>query len=104
MALASSFEDLRRRLDAIVVGVSKSGKPVRAADLKATGAMMALLTEALMPNLVQTTEGTPAMVHTGPFGNIAHGTSSIISQRMGVRRSEERRVGKEGRSRWWAWQ
>jgi len=82
MALASSFEDLRRRLDSIVVGVSKSGKPVRAADLKATGAMMALLTEALMPNLVQTTEGTPAMVHTGPFGNIAHGTSSIISQRM----------------------
>jgi formate--tetrahydrofolate ligase len=85
MALASDLEDLRRRLDAIVVGVSRSGKPVRAADLNATGAMMALLTEAIMPNLVQTTEGTPAMVHCGPFGNIAHGTSSVISQRMGVR-------------------
>ena len=85
MALASSLEDLRRRLDAIVVGVSRSGKPVRAADLNATGAMMALLSEAILPNLVQTTEGTPAMVHTGPFGNIAHGTSSVISHKMGVR-------------------
>jgi formate--tetrahydrofolate ligase len=85
MALASSLEDLRRRLDAIVVGVSRSGKPVRAADLQATGAMMSLLTEAIMPNLVQTTEGVPAMVHCGPFGNIAHGTSSVISQSMGVR-------------------
>jgi formate--tetrahydrofolate ligase len=85
MALASSLEDLRRRLDAIVVGVSRAGKPVRAADLGATGAMMALLSEAILPNLVQTTEGTPAMVHTGPFGNIAHGTSSIVSHKMGVR-------------------
>src|SRR5215510_6106938 len=85
MALASSLEDLRRRLGAIVVGVSRSGKPVRAADLNATGAMMALLSEAIMPNLVQTTEGTPAMVHTGPFGNIAHGTSSVVSHSMGVR-------------------
>jgi formate--tetrahydrofolate ligase len=85
MALASSRADLRRRLDAIVVGVSRGGKPIRAADLGATGAMMALLDEALLPNLVQTTEGTPAMVHTGPFGNIAHGTSSVISQQMGVR-------------------
>jgi formate--tetrahydrofolate ligase len=85
MALASSLEDLRRRLDAIVVGVSRAGKPVRAADLGATGAMMALLTEAILPNLVQTSEGTPAMVHTGPFGNIAHGTSSVISHNMGIR-------------------
>jgi len=85
LALASSLEDLRRRLGAIVVGVSRSGKPVRAADLNATGAMMALLTEAILPNLMQTTEGTPAMVHTGPFGNIAHGTSSVISHNMGIR-------------------
>jgi len=85
LALASSLEDLRRRLDAIVVGVSRSGKPVRAADLGATGGMMALLSEAILPNLVQTTEGVPAMVHAGPFGNIAHGTSSIISHKMGVR-------------------
>jgi formate--tetrahydrofolate ligase len=85
LALANSLEDLRRRLDAIVIGVTRAGKPVRAADLGATGAMMALLSEALMPNLAQTTEGTPAMVHTGPFGNIAHGTSSVISHNMGIR-------------------
>jgi formate--tetrahydrofolate ligase len=85
LALASGLEDLRRRLDAIVVGVSRSGRPVCAADLGATGAMMALLSDAILPNLVQTTEGTPAMVHTGPFGNIAHGTSSVISQSMGIR-------------------
>jgi formate--tetrahydrofolate ligase len=85
LALASSRADLRRRLDSIVVGPSRSRRPVTAADLGATGAMMALLDEAILPNLVQTTEGTPAMVHTGPFGNIAHGTSSILSQKMGVR-------------------
>src|SRR5580698_6033186 len=61
LALASSLEDLRRRLDAIVIGVTRSGKPVRTADLGATGAMMALLSEAILPNLAQTTEGTPAM-------------------------------------------
>jgi formate--tetrahydrofolate ligase len=85
MALASCRADLRRRLDAIVVGPSRSGKPVTAADLGATGGMLALLDDAIKPNLVQTTEGTPAIVHTGPFGNIAHGTSSILSHKMGVR-------------------
>jgi formate--tetrahydrofolate ligase len=85
LALANSLEDLRRRLDAIVIGVTRSGKPVRTADLGATGAMMALLGEALMPNLAQTTEGTPAMVHAGPFANIAHGTSSVVSHNMGLR-------------------
>jgi formate--tetrahydrofolate ligase len=85
VALASSSDDLRRRLGSIVVGESRAGRPVTASDLGATGAMMALLDEALLPNLVQTTEGTPALVHTGPFGNIAHGTSSILSQKMGVR-------------------
>lgn len=85
MALARDREDLRRRLGRIVVGATRGGKPVTANDLKATGAMMALLRDALLPNLVQTTEGTPAMVHTGPFGNIAHGTSSVISQQMGLR-------------------
>ena len=85
LALAKDRHDLRRRLDAIVIGTSRKGEPVRASDLKATGAMMALLDEAIMPNLVQTSEGTPAMVHCGPFGNIAHGTSSIISQEMGLR-------------------
>lgn len=85
MALASGRADLRRRLDAIVVGSSRSGHAVTAADLGATGAMMALLDEAIKPNLVQTTEGTPALVHTGPFGNIAHGTSSVLAHKMGVR-------------------
>ena len=85
VALSTSIEDLRRRLGAIVVGVSRSGKPVTAADLGATGGMMSLLTEAILPNLVQTTEGTPALVHAGPFGNIAHGTSSVLSHKMGVR-------------------
>src|SRR5580700_2724841 len=85
LALARDQHDLRHRLDSIVIGASRSGQPVRAADLNATGAMMALLNDALLPNLVQTTEGTPAIVHCGPFGNIAHGTSSVISQQMGLR-------------------
>jgi formate--tetrahydrofolate ligase len=85
MALASGRADLRRRLDAIVVGPARSGKPVTAGDLGATGGMLALLDDAIKPNLVQTTEGTPAIVHTGPFGNIAHGTSSILAHKMGVR-------------------
>ncbi len=85
IALAKSREDLRLRLENIVVGVTRTGKPVFAKDLQATGAMMALLTEAIQPNLVQTVEGVPAFVHAGPFGNIAHGTSSVISQEMGLR-------------------
>jgi formate--tetrahydrofolate ligase len=84
LALAANREDLRTRLARIVVGHNRSGQPVRAADLQATGPMMALLSEALLPNLVQTTEGTPALVHCGPFANIAHGTSSVLSQRMGM--------------------
>jgi formate--tetrahydrofolate ligase len=84
LALASSREDLRTRLSNIVIGYNLEGKVVRAADLRATGAMMVLLNEAIMPNLVQTTEGTPALVHAGPFANIAHGTSSVISQRMAL--------------------
>jgi formate--tetrahydrofolate ligase len=85
VALAKDLKDLRRRLDAIVVGAKRDGKPVHARDLQATGGMMALLADAILPNLVQTTDGTPAFVHAGPFGNIAHGTSSIISQEMGLR-------------------
>jgi len=85
MALASSRADLRHRIDSIVVGSSRKGNPVTAADLGATGAMLALLDDAIKPNLVQTTDGTPALVHTGPFGNIAHGTSSILAHKMGVR-------------------
>ncbi len=85
LSLARNLNDLRQKLDAIVVGATRAGQPVRAADLQATGSMLALLTEAFLPNLVQTTEGTPALVHCGPFANIAHGTSSVISQDMALR-------------------
>jgi formate--tetrahydrofolate ligase len=85
VALAKDLQDLRRRLDSVVVGVTRDGNPVRARDLQATGGMMALLAEAILPNLVQTTDGTPAFVHAGPFGNIAHGTSSVICQQMALR-------------------
>jgi formate--tetrahydrofolate ligase len=85
VALAKDLKDLRRRLDAIVIGVTREGKGVLAGQMDATGGMMALLAEAILPNLVQTTDGTPAFVHAGPFGNIAHGTSSVISQEMGLR-------------------
>jgi formate--tetrahydrofolate ligase len=85
VALATDRKDLRARLDSIVIGTTRDGMPVRARDLRATGGMMALLAEAILPNLVQTTDGTPAFVHVGPFGNIAHGTSSVISQHMGLR-------------------
>jgi len=85
LALAADRADLRARLQRIVVGADRAGKPVTAAALGAVGPMMALLSEALLPNLVQTTEGTPATVHCGPFANIAHGTSSVISQQMGLR-------------------
>ena len=88
LALASDRQDLRARLARIVIGQDRKGNPVRAADLNATGPMMALLSEALLPNLVQTTEGTPAMVHCGPFANIALGTSSVVSQKMGMRMAD----------------
>ena len=85
LALAESREDLRQRLARIVIGTNRAGVPIRAADLGATGPMMALLNEAILPNLVQTTEGTPAIVHCGPFANIAHGTSSVLSQKISLR-------------------
>ena len=84
LALANSRQDLRRRLNDIVIGSNLDGKIVRAGDLNITGGMMVLLNEAVMPNLVQTSEGTPAFVHAGPFANIAHGTSSVISQRIAL--------------------
>src|SRR5258708_7801537 len=84
VALAKDRKDLRKRLDSIALGVTRDGKPVSVRGLGATGGMMALLAEAILPNLAQTTDGTPAFVHAGPFGNIAHGTSSVISQEMGL--------------------
>lgn len=88
MGLAKSREDLRRRLDEIVIGLNLDGQPIRAGDLKVTGALLVLLNDAIMPNLAQTTEHVPALIHTGPFANIAHGTSSVISQMMGLKLAE----------------
>jgi formate--tetrahydrofolate ligase len=85
LALASSQADLRQRLGRIVVGFTTEGKPVRAEELGCAGSMAVLLREALLPNLVQTLEGTPAFVHTGPFGNIAHGNCSILSDEIALR-------------------
>ena len=85
LALSTSVRDLRSRLGRIVVGHARDGKPVTADDLHAAGAMTVLLLEAIKPNLVQTLEGTPTIVHTGPFGNIAHGNSSVIGDLIGYR-------------------
>lgn len=82
--LASSLADLKARLARIIVGSTRSGAPVTAADLKAVGAMAALLKNAIKPNLVQTLEGTPAFVHGGPFANIAHGCNSVTATRMAM--------------------
>ena len=83
--LATSITDLKERLGRIVVGYTYDDKPVTAHDLKAEGAMCALLKDALKPNLVQTLEGTPAFVHGGPFANIAHGCNSVMATRMAMR-------------------
>jgi formate--tetrahydrofolate ligase len=86
VALASDAEDLEQRLGNIVVGTTlgKDKKPVRARDLGATGAMTLLLKDAIRPNLVQTLEGGPAILHAGPFGNIAHGCNSLVATRVGL--------------------
>ncbi len=83
--LASSVSDLKARLSRIVVAYTYDEKPVTAADLHAVGAMTALLKDALKPNLVQTLEGTPALVHGGPFANIAHGCNSVLATRMAMK-------------------
>jgi len=83
--LANDLEDLKNRLARIIVGYTYDGKPVTAGQLKAHGAMAALLKDAFKPNLVQTLEGTPAFVHGGPFANIAHGCNSIIATKMAMK-------------------
>ncbi len=84
-ALTSSYEDLRQRIDDIVVGWKNDGKtPVTAREIKGTGSLMALLRDAIKPNLAQTVEGQPTIVHMGPFGNIAHGCSSILADKLAV--------------------
>ena len=85
LCLSSSITDLKERLSRIIVGYTYDDKPVTCADLKAQGAMTALLKDALKPNLVQTLEGTPALVHGGPFANIAHGCNSVIATRTALK-------------------
>ena len=85
LCLASSLSDLKERLKRIIVGYTFDDKPVTAGDLKAAGAMCALLKDALKPNLVQTLEGTPALVHGGPFANIAHGCNSVIATKTALK-------------------
>lgn len=85
LALASGRQDLRRRLGQILVGLTKEEQPVTAEDLRCAGAMAVLLKDALLPNLVQTLEGTPALIHAGPFGNIAHGNCSILADAIALR-------------------
>jgi formate--tetrahydrofolate ligase len=88
LSLAKDHGDLERRLARIVVGDTSDRAPVTAGDLGASGAMAALLRDALLPNLVQTAEGGPALVHAGPFGNIAHGCNSIVATRLGLKHGD----------------
>ncbi|BAK48226.1 formyltetrahydrofolate synthetase [Clostridium sp. SY8519] len=83
--LATDIPDLKKRLSKIVVAYNEDGQPVTAGDLHAQGAMTALLKDAIKPNLVQTLEGTPALIHGGPFANIAHGCNSVIATKMGIK-------------------
>jgi len=85
VALATSLRDMRERLGRIVVGNTTDGHPITAEELKTAGAMAAILKDAIKPNLMQTVENTPALVHTGPFGNIAHGNSSVVADLIGIR-------------------
>jgi len=85
LCLSKDLNDLKKRLDRIIVAYTYDNKPITAKDLKAVGAMAVLLMDAIKPNLVQTIEGVPAFVHGGPFANIAHGTSSIIATKMGLK-------------------
>ncbi len=84
LCLATDLQDLETRLSRIIVGLTRDRKPVRAGDLKASGAMTLLLKDAMLPNLVQTLEGGPVLVHGGPFGNIAHGCNSIVATKLGL--------------------
>ena len=85
LALATSLQDLRKRLGRIIIGSTYTGEPVTAEQLQAAGAMCVLLKDALMPNLMQTLENTPILVHAGPFANIAHGNSSIVADQIALK-------------------
>ena len=88
LALATDLFDLRARMGRIVLGYTKAGEPITAEDIGAAGSMTVILREAIKPNLMQTLENTPALVHTGPFGNIATGNSSIVADRIGIHTSD----------------
>ncbi|WP_420174574.1 formate--tetrahydrofolate ligase [Luteococcus sp. OSA5] len=88
LSLATSLHDLRERLGRIVVGYTRERRPVTAEDLKAAGAMTVIMREAIKPNLMQTIENTPVLVHAGPFGNIATGNSSVIADQVGMKTSD----------------
>ncbi len=88
LAVAKDLKDLRRRMGRIIVAYDRDGKPVTTADLEVDGAMTAWMAEAINPNLIQTVEGQPVLVHAGPFANIAIGQSSIIADRVGLKLSE----------------
>jgi formate--tetrahydrofolate ligase len=88
LALSRSLQDMRARLGRIVIGYTKSGEPVTAEQLKGAGAMTVMMREALKPNLLQTLENTPVFVHAGPFGNIAHGNSSVVADLIGIHTGE----------------
>lgn len=85
LCLATSMKDLKERLAKMVVAYSHAGKPITAADLEATGSLALLLKDAIMPNLVQTLENTPALIHGGPFANIAHGCNSVVATKMALK-------------------
>lgn len=85
LALTTSLADMRERFEKIVIGVSRSGDAVTAGDIGAAGALTVLMKDAIKPNMMQTLEGTPVFVHAGPFANIAHGNSSIIADRIGLK-------------------
>ncbi len=99
LCLADSRADLRARIDRILVGYDRGGRPVHASEMRVSGAMMAILNEAICPNLVQSREGTPAFVHGGPFANIAHGCNSVLATRMALATARLRRHGSRVRVR-----
>jgi formate--tetrahydrofolate ligase len=84
LALSTSLADMRRRMGEIVVGFDTAGRPVTAEQVRGAGAMTVIMRDALQPNLLQTLENTPVLVHAGPFGNIAHGNSSVVADRIGI--------------------
>ncbi len=88
LALSTSLMDMRRRLGEIVIGFDRSGQPVTAEDIRGAGAMTVIMRDALKPNLLQTLENTPVLVHAGPFGNIAHGNSSVVADQIGIHSSD----------------